>query len=44
LSPWMICTNVGNKLFVTLAFVFLLHFIKRGTGGRTGRLVLPVTL
>jgi hypothetical protein len=42
-GPWMGYTNVASKLFVTLGFVFLLHFSKRSTSGRTARLELPVT-
>jgi hypothetical protein len=27
-SSWVLDTNVGSKLFVTLGFVLLLHFIQ----------------
>jgi len=40
----MIYTIVGSKLFVTLGFVFLLHFIKRKTSEPANRQELPVTL
>jgi len=43
-GPWMVYTNVASKLSVTLGFVLLLHFIKRSTSWRTGRLELPATL
>ena len=37
-------TNVGGKIFVSLDFVFSLHFIKRMVPESTGGLKLPVTL
>ena len=43
-GSWMLCAEVGSKLFVTMFFVMLLHFIERGTGECTRRLKLPVTL
>jgi len=35
---------MDGKLFETLGFVLLLHFIQRFTNGRTGRLKRPITL
>jgi hypothetical protein len=43
-GPWVVCTNVGGKFFVTVGFVLLHHFNKRITSDRTGRLEPPVTL
>jgi hypothetical protein len=43
-GPWVVCTNVGGKFFVTVGFVLLHHFNKRIASGRTGRLELPATL
>jgi hypothetical protein len=43
-GSWVLCAEVGSKLFITLAFVLLLHFIERGASERIRRLKLPVTL
>ena len=40
----VLATNVGSKLFVTLAFVLLLHLIQRFATERARRLKRPVTL
>jgi hypothetical protein len=43
-GAWAFNASVGSKLFVTVGFVFLLHFIKRFPVERARRLKLPVTL
>jgi hypothetical protein len=40
----MLYTNVGGKFFITLDFVFSLHFIKRMVPELTKGLKLPVAL
>jgi hypothetical protein len=44
LAPSMPDASVGSKLFVTVGFVLIHHFIKRITGDDARRFELPVTL
>ena len=43
-GSWVLSTNVGGKLFVTLGLVLLLHFIQRLADDRTRRMKQPITL
>jgi hypothetical protein len=43
-GSWVLDTNVGSNLFVALAFILLLHFIRWFLKERTGGLKPPVTL
>jgi hypothetical protein len=42
-GTWALCTNVSSKLFVTLGFIFALHFIKGIANGDTRRVEPPIT-
>jgi hypothetical protein len=43
-GSWVLGTNVGGKLFVTLGLVLPLHFIQRFADDRIQRTKHPVTL
>jgi hypothetical protein len=43
-GSWVLDTNVGSKLLVSLGFVLLLHFLQRFEDDRTRGLKHPVAL